>query len=97
MWCHWQQVYGAPPPAVDLSALWYMYDTPLTSRYRTGGTTHGWFTVHRAAVRPMEFLDFTSVTLNEFQQLVPPSRRVPRRMAAWRMDGNPDRSPVSRL
>jgi hypothetical protein len=24
--------------------------------------------------RPLEFLDFTSLTLDEFQQLVPPSR-----------------------
>ena len=28
--------------------------------------------------RPMEFLDFTSVTLDEFQQLVPPFEDVPR-------------------
>jgi hypothetical protein len=26
--------------------------------------------------RPMEFLDFTSLTLNEFQRLVPPFGRV---------------------
>src|SRR5215831_2083619 len=40
--------------------------------------------------RPMEFLDFTSVTLNEFQQLVPPFEAAfQARMAAWRMDGKP--------
>jgi hypothetical protein len=40
--------------------------------------------------RPMEFLDFTSVTLDEFQQLVPPFEAVfHARMAAWRMDGKP--------
>src|ERR671914_740599 len=40
--------------------------------------------------RPMEFLDFTSVTLNEFQQLVPPFEAAfHARMAAWRMDGKP--------
>ncbi|SRR6266545_4914807 len=33
--------------------------------------------------RPTEFLDFTSVTLDEFQQLVPPFE------AAWRLDGKP--------
>src|SRR6266511_4046537 len=33
--------------------------------------------------RPTEFLDFTSVTLEEFQQLVPPLE------AAWRLDGKP--------
>ncbi len=40
--------------------------------------------------RPMEFLDFTSVTLGEFQQLVPPFEAAfHARMAAWRMDGKP--------
>jgi len=40
--------------------------------------------------RPMEFLDFTSVTLDEFQQLVPPFEvAFQSRMAAWRMDGKP--------
>jgi Helix-turn-helix of DDE superfamily endonuclease len=40
--------------------------------------------------RPMEFLDFTSLTLDEFQQLVPPFEAVFQgRMAAWRMDGQP--------
>src|SRR5207245_1445535 len=40
--------------------------------------------------RPMEFLDFTSVTLAEFQQLVPPFEvAFHARMAAWRMDGKP--------
>jgi hypothetical protein len=40
--------------------------------------------------RPMEFLDFTSVTVDEFQQLVPPFEAAfHARMAAWRMDGKP--------
>ncbi len=40
--------------------------------------------------RPMEFLDFTSMTLDEFQQLVPPFEAAfQTRMAAWRMDGKP--------
>src|SRR5712692_4001687 len=40
--------------------------------------------------RPMEFLDFTSLTLEEFQQLVPPFEAAfQARMAAWRMDGKP--------
>ncbi len=40
--------------------------------------------------RPMEFLDFTSVTLDEFQQLVPPFEvAFQARMAAWRLDGKP--------
>jgi Helix-turn-helix of DDE superfamily endonuclease len=40
--------------------------------------------------RPMEFLDFTSVTLEEFQQLVPPFEDAfHARMATWRMDGKP--------
>ena len=38
--------------------------------------------------RPMEFLDFTSLTLDEFQQLVPPFEAAfHARMAVWRMDG----------
>src|SRR5499427_9402235 len=40
--------------------------------------------------RPTEFLDFTSVTLDEFQQLVPPFEAAfHARMAAWRLDGKP--------
>ena len=40
--------------------------------------------------RPMEFLDFTSVTLDEFQQLVPPFEAAfQARMAVWRLDGQP--------
>ena len=36
--------------------------------------------------RPIEFLDFTSLTLDEFQQLVPPFEAAfHARMAAWRM------------
>jgi hypothetical protein len=36
----------------------------------------------------MEFLDFTSVTLDEFQQLVPPFEAAfQAHMAAWRLDG----------
>src|SRR2546429_2561026 len=38
----------------------------------------------------MEFLDFPSLTLDEFQQLVPPFEAAfHARMAAWRMDGKP--------
>jgi DDE superfamily endonuclease len=40
--------------------------------------------------RPTEFLDFTSLTLEEFQQLVPPFETAfHTRMAAWRMNGKP--------
>jgi hypothetical protein len=38
----------------------------------------------------MEFLDFTSVTLEEFQQLLPPFETAfQSRMAVWRLDGTP--------
>jgi hypothetical protein len=38
--------------------------------------------------RPTEFLDVTSVTLDEFQQLVPPFEAVfQAHLAAWRLDG----------
>jgi Helix-turn-helix of DDE superfamily endonuclease len=40
--------------------------------------------------RPMEFLDFTSLTLDEFQQLVPPFEAAfQAHMATWRLDGKP--------
>jgi Helix-turn-helix of DDE superfamily endonuclease len=40
--------------------------------------------------RPMEFLDFTSLTLDEFQHLVPPFETAFQcYMAVWRMDGKP--------
>jgi hypothetical protein len=41
-------------------------------------------------VRPTEFLDFTSLTLNEFQQLLPPFEAAfQAHMAAWCLDGKP--------
>src|SRR5215471_2072471 len=47
-----------------------------------------WFTELQS--RPMEFLDFTSLTLDEFQLLVPPFETAfHARMAVWRMDGKP--------
>src|SRR5262249_45802710 len=47
-----------------------------------------WFTELQS--RPLEFLDFTSLTLEEFQQLVPPFETAfHARMTAWRMDGTP--------
>src|ERR671928_1574328 len=40
--------------------------------------------------RPVEFLDFTSLTLDEFQQLVPPFEAAfQAHMAAWCLDGKP--------
>jgi len=40
--------------------------------------------------RPTEFLDFTSLTLEEFQTLVPPFEAAfQTHMAAWRLDGKP--------
>jgi hypothetical protein len=40
--------------------------------------------------RPIEFLDFTSLTLDEFHQLVPPFEAAfQAHMAAWRLDGKP--------
>src|SRR4030095_9089675 len=44
--------------------------------------------------RPMEFLDLTSLTLEEFQQLVSPFEAAfQAHMAAWRLDGKPRRAP----
>src|SRR6266446_6317074 len=40
--------------------------------------------------RPTEFLDLTSLTLDEFQSLVPPFEAAfQAHMAAWRLDGKP--------
>ena len=40
--------------------------------------------------RPTEFLDFTSLTLDEFQQLVPPFEAAYQaHLAAWRLAGPP--------
>src|SRR6266487_3560929 len=40
--------------------------------------------------RPTEFLDVTSLTREEFQQLVPPFEAAfQAHMAAWRLDGKP--------
>jgi hypothetical protein len=40
--------------------------------------------------RPLEFLNLTSLTLDEFQQLVPPFETAfQAHMAAWRLDGKP--------
>ncbi len=40
--------------------------------------------------RPTEFLDFTSLTLDEFQQLLPPFEAAfQAHMATWRLDGKP--------
>ena len=40
--------------------------------------------------RPMEFLDLTSLTLDEFEQLVPPFEGAfQAHMAVWRLDGKP--------
>ena len=43
-----------------------------------------------AQSRPTEFLDFTSLTLEEFQSLIPPFEvAFQAHMAAWRFDGTP--------
>jgi hypothetical protein len=40
--------------------------------------------------RPMEFLDLTSLTLDEFEQLIPPFEvAFQAHMAQWRLDGKP--------
>src|SRR6202795_2410839 len=55
-----------------------------------GGVPMGSLQFTDVQARPTEFLDFTSVTLDEFQQLVPPFEAAfHARMAAWRMDGKP--------
>src|SRR5207245_5741651 len=57
------------------------------------GSTDAVLRLHRfpdLQSRPTEFLDFTSLTLDEFQQLVPPCEAAfHARMTAWRLDGKP--------
>ena len=41
-------------------------------------------------IRPLEVLDLTSLTLDEFRRLVPPFEAAfQARMAQWRFDGQP--------
>src|SRR4029450_12614064 len=55
-----------------------------------GGTTMAGVRFTELQSLPIEFLDFTSLTLDEFQQLVPPFETAfHARMVAWRMDGKP--------
>ncbi len=45
--------------------------------------------------RPMEFLDLTSLTLDEFEQLVKPFEAAfQAHMAVWRLDGKPRIAPL---
>src|SRR5712691_6209906 len=55
-----------------------------------GGVPMGSLQFTDVQSRPTEFLDFTSVTLEEFQALVPPFEAAfHAHMAAWRLDGKP--------
>ena len=55
-----------------------------------GGITYGQCTVHDVQARPTEFLDLTSLTLDEFQLLVPPFESAfQAHMREWRLDGKP--------
>src|SRR5258706_14597285 len=55
-----------------------------------GGVPMGSLRFTDVQARPTEFLDFTSLTLDEFQQLVPPFEAAfQAHMAAWRLDGKP--------
>ena len=64
--------------------LWY-HVPPMKGGYR-----HGNFTVCRLQTRPTEVLDLTSLTMEEFRQLVPPFEAAfQAHMADWRLDGRP--------
>src|SRR2546427_244045 len=55
-----------------------------------GGVPMGSLQFTDVQSRPTEFLDFTSLTLEEFQTLVPPFEAAfQAHMAAWRLDGKP--------
>src|SRR6266478_7178606 len=56
----------------------------------TGGPSMAGLRFSDAQSRPTELLDFTSLTLNEFQPLIPPFEAAfQAHMAAWRLDGKP--------
>src|SRR3989441_618906 len=55
-----------------------------------GGVPMGSLQFTDVQSRPTEFLDFTSLTLEEFQTLVPPfDAAFQAHLAAWRLDGKP--------
>src|SRR2546422_5513732 len=55
-----------------------------------GGVPMGSLQFTDVQSRPTEFLDFTSLTLEEFQTLVPPfEAALQAHMAVWRLDGKP--------
>jgi Helix-turn-helix of DDE superfamily endonuclease len=57
---------------------------------RKGGTPLAGVRFADLQSRPPEFLDFTSLTLDEFQVLVPPFETAfQAQMATWRLDGKP--------
>src|SRR5215471_2134757 len=72
----------------------YLSGAGSAGRNSTAERQHGrrpstpWFTDLQS--RPTEFLDFTSLTLEEFEVLIPPFEAAfHARMAAWRLDGKP--------
>src|SRR5215470_15748088 len=65
-----------------------IYDMPCLPSEETPRMAHVQFTDVQS--RPLEFLDVTSLTLDEFQQLVLPFEAAfQTHMAAWRLDGTP--------
>ena len=84
--------------SLEFIPLSFWYDAPLTSQYSFHLCTYIeqeaplWPVVRFADVqsRPTEFLDFTSLILDEFQLLIPPFEAAfQAHMAAWRFDGTP--------
>jgi hypothetical protein len=72
-------------PSLKLITIYDMLCLPRKEAPRMGNVQ---FT--DVQTRPTEFLDLTSVTLDEFQQLVPPFEAAfQAHMAAWRLDGKP--------
>src|ERR1700752_1748607 len=59
-----------------------------------GGVPMGNLRFTDVQARPTEFLDFTSLTLDEFQQLFPPFEAAfQAHVADWRLDGKPRIAP----
>jgi Helix-turn-helix of DDE superfamily endonuclease len=91
-WCHWLLVRRSMNDPTELTA----YIVELISIYGILGlqgkeaTTMGTLRFADLRTRPTEVLDLTSLTVNEFQQLVPPFEATfQAHMAHWRLDGKP--------
>src|SRR5215468_7047529 len=86
--CSFSETKHTPLAHLRTPEVITIYDILCLSQQEASPMAHVQFADLQA--RPTAFLDFTSVTLDEFQQLVPPFEAAfQAHMAAWRLDGKP--------